>query len=71
MLDCDGRLLRFSNLEAARNELFEDEFERLSDMSQDELTALRDRFGEVSPPEGNTDEELVRKMLRSAPYGAA
>jgi len=61
VLDCDGNRHIFKSGEAARNWLCEDEYSTLESIIDDgELT------GDVSPPSGATDAELIISMRSMA-----
>ena len=62
VLDCDGRRRTFQGEAQARVSLLEDEYTRLSELSDEDDPDLPVPRRELHPPVANSDRELVPKM---------
>jgi hypothetical protein len=64
VFDMDGRITRFITAEEAYYFLREDEFVRFDELDDEEVEALRRPLHTITPPKGETDEEILPRMFQ-------
>jgi hypothetical protein len=67
VFDNDGRVLRYDDETAARMALLDAEFRAFDGLDEDDATAMGFDLEEIEPPRGDSDEELLAKMVQKLP----
>ena len=67
VLDNDGRVLRYDDETAARMALLDAEFRAYDGLDEDDAALLGFDLEEIEPPRGDSDEELVARMVQKLP----
>ena len=67
VFDADGRVLRYDDETGARMALLDAEFRALDGLDEDDADALGFDLGEIEPPHGESDEELLARMVQKLP----
>ena len=67
VFDSDGGTLRYDDETAARMALLDAEFRAWDGLDEDDAALLGFDFDEVEPPEGDSDEELLPRMIAKLP----
>jgi hypothetical protein len=67
VFDSDGRVLRYDDEGAARMALLDAEFRSFEGLDADDAEALGFDLEEIEPPRGETDEELLPRMVLKLP----
>ncbi len=64
IFDCDGQTLRCATEAAAHEELSIDEYVAVDDLTEIDMIALEQPLSVITPPSGDTDEELLPQMYQ-------
>ncbi|HEY6941283.1 hypothetical protein [Dokdonella sp.] len=67
VFDNDGRVLRYDDETAARMALLDAEFRAFDGLDADDAAAMGFDLDEIEPPRGDSDEELLAKMIQKLP----
>ena len=67
VFDNDGRVLRYDDETAARMALLEAEFRAFDGIDADDAAAMGFDLDEIEPPRGDSDEELLTRMIQKLP----
>lgn len=67
VLDSDGRILRYDDETTARMALLDAEFRAWDGLDADDAERLGFDLEEVEPPRGDSDEEIVPRMIEKLP----
>ena len=67
VFDNDGRVLRYDDETAARMALLDAEFRAFDGIDADDAAAMGFDLDEIEPPRGDSDEELLAKMIQKLP----
>ncbi|MGN6521359.1 MAG: hypothetical protein ACTHK2_18285 [Dokdonella sp.] len=67
VFDNDGRVLRYDDETAARMALLDAEFRAFDGLDEDDAAAMGFDLAEIEPPRGDSDEELLAKMVQKLP----
>ncbi|TCO41785.1 hypothetical protein [Dokdonella fugitiva] len=67
VFDNDGRVLRYDDETAARMALLDAEFRAFDGLDADDAAAMGFDLDELEPPRGDSDEELLAKMVQKLP----
>lgn len=67
VFDNDGRVLRYDDETAARMALLDAEFRAFDGLDADDAAAMGFDLDEIEPPRGDSDEELLAKMVQKLP----
>ncbi|GAA0715517.1 hypothetical protein [Dokdonella soli] len=67
VFDNDGRILRYDDETAARMALLDAEFRALDGLDEDDAALLGFDLEEIEPPQGDSDEELLPRMVQKLP----
>ena len=69
VFDSDGRSLRYDDESAARMALLDAEFRAFDGIDADDAELLGFDLEEVEPPRGDSDEELLPRMVHKIARG--
>ena len=67
VFDNDGRVLRYDDETAARMALLDAEFRAFDGIDADDAAAMGFDLDEIEPPRGDSDEELLARMVQKLP----
>jgi len=67
VFDNDGRVLRYDDETSARMALLDAEFRAFDGLDEDDAAALGFDLEEIEPPRGDSDEELLPRMVQRLP----
>ncbi|MFC4821162.1 hypothetical protein [Dokdonella ginsengisoli] len=67
VLDNDGRVLRYDDETAARMALLDAEFRAFDGLDEDDAAVLGFDLDSVEPPSGDSDEDLLKRMVQKLP----
>ncbi|MBA8887908.1 hypothetical protein FHW12_002132 [Dokdonella fugitiva] len=67
VFDNDGRVLRYDDETAARMALLDAEFRAFDGIDADDAAAMGFDLDEIEPPRGDSDEELLTRMIQKLP----
>jgi len=67
VFDNDGRVLRYDDETAARMALLDAEFRAFDGLDEDDAALLGFDLGDIEPPHGESDEELLPRMVQKLP----
>ena len=67
VFDSDGGTLRYDDETAARMALLDAEFRAFDGLDADDAAAMGFDLDELEPPRGDSDEELLAKMVQKLP----
>ncbi|HEU4664609.1 MAG TPA: hypothetical protein VFS55_11305 [Dokdonella sp.] len=67
VFDNDGRVLRYDDETAARMALLDAEFRAFDGLDADDAAAMGFDLDEIEPPRGDSDEELLARMVQRLP----
>jgi hypothetical protein len=67
VFDNDGRVLRYDDEESARMALLDAEFRAFDGLDEDDAEMMGIDLEEVEPPRGDSDEELLPRMVQRIP----
>lgn len=67
VLDHDGRILRYDDETAASMALLDAEFRAFDGLDEDDAALLGFDLEEVEPPTGDSDDELLPRMMQKLP----
>ena len=67
VFDNDGRVLRYDDETTARMALLDAEFRAFDGLDEDDAAALGFDLEEIEPPRGDSDEELLPRMVQRLP----
>lgn len=67
VFDNDGRVLRYDDETAARMALLDAEFRAFDGLDPDDAADMGFDLDEIEPPRGDSDEELLAKMVHKLP----
>ena len=67
VFDSDGGTLRYDDETAARMALLDAEFRAWDGLDEEDAALLGFDMEEVEPPRGDSDEELLAKMVQKLP----
>ena len=67
VFDNDGRVLRYDDHTSARMALLDAEFRAFDGLDEDDAAALGFDLEEIEPPRGDSDEELLTRMVQKLP----
>ncbi len=67
VLDSDGRVLRYDDATTARMALLDAEFRAFDGLDEDDAALLGFDLDEMEPPRGDSDEELLPRMIQKLP----
>lgn len=67
VFDNDGRVLRYDDETAARMALLDAEFRALDGLDEEDAAALGFDLEAIEPPRGDSDEELLARMVQKLP----
>jgi len=67
VFDNDGRVLRYDDETSARMALLDAEFRAFDGLDDDDAAALGFDLEEIEPPRGDSDEELLPRMVQRLP----
>ena len=67
VFDNDGRVLRYDDETAARMALLDAEFRAFDGIDADDAAAMGFDLDEIEPPRGDSDEELLSRMIQKLP----
>jgi hypothetical protein len=67
VFDSDGRTLRYDDETAARMALLDAEFRAWDGLDEEDAAALGFDLDEIEPPRGDSDEELLSRMVAKLP----
>ena len=67
VFDNDGRVLRYEDETSARMALLDAEFRAFDGLDEDDAAALGFDLEEIEPPRGDSDEELLARMIQRLP----
>jgi hypothetical protein len=67
VFDNDGRVLRYDDESAARMALLDAEFRAFDGLDEDDADLLGFDLGDIEPPHGESDEELLPQMVQKLP----
>ena len=67
VFDNDGRVLRYDDETSARMALLDAEFRAFDGLDDDDAAALGFDLEEIEPPRGDSDEELLTRMVAKLP----
>ena len=67
VFDNDGRTLRYDDETAARMALLDAEFRAWDGLDADDAAMLGFDLDEIEPPSGDSDEELLPRMVQKLP----
>jgi hypothetical protein len=67
VFDNDGRILRYDDETAARMALLDAEFRAFDGLDEDDAAALGFDLDSVEPPSGDSDEDLLKRMVQKLP----
>jgi hypothetical protein len=67
VFDSDGRTLRYDDETQARMALLDAEFRAFDGIDEDDAAILGFDLEEVEPPRGDSDEEMLPRMVEKLP----
>ena len=67
VLDSDGRVLRYDDGTTARMALLDAEFRAFDGLDEDDAALLGFDLDEMEPPRGDSDEDLLPRMIQKLP----
>jgi hypothetical protein len=67
VFDSDGRTLRYDDETMARMALLDAEFRAFDGIDEDDAAILGFDLEEVEPPRGDSDEEMLPRMVEKLP----
>lgn len=67
VFDSDGRTLRYDDETQARMALLDAEFRAFDGIDEDDAALLGFDLEEVEPPRGDSDEEMLPRMVEKLP----
>jgi hypothetical protein len=67
VFDNDGRVLRYDDEASARMALLDAEFRAFDGLDEEDAAALGFDLDEIEPPRGDSDEELLTRMVQKLP----
>lgn len=67
VFDNDGRVLRYDDETSARMALLDAEFRAFDGLDEDDAAALGFDLDSIEPPRGDSDEELLARMVQKLP----
>jgi hypothetical protein len=67
VFDNDGRVLRYDDDTTARMALLDAEFREFDGLDEDDAEMMGIDLEEVEPPRGDSDEELLPRMVQRIP----
>lgn len=67
VFDSDGGTLRYDDETAARMALLDAEFRAFDGLDADDAANMGFDLDEIEPPRGDSDEELLAKMIQKLP----
>jgi hypothetical protein len=67
VFDNDGRTLRYDDETEARMALLDAEFRAFDGLDEEDAAMLGFDLGAVEPPRGDSDEELLPRMVQKLP----
>lgn len=67
VFDSDGRTLRYDDETQARMALLDAEFRAFDGIDEDDAAILGFDLEEVEPPRGDSDEEMLPRMIEKLP----
>ena len=67
VFDSDGNTLRYDDETQARMALLDAEFRAFDGLDEDDAALLGFDLDEIEPPQGESDEELMPRMVQKLP----
>ena len=67
VFDSDGRTLRYDDETQARMALLDAEFRAFDGLDEDDAALMGFDLDEIEPPRGDSDEELLPRMVQKLP----
>jgi hypothetical protein len=67
VFDNDGRVLRYDDETAARMALLDAEFRAFDGLDEEDAAMMGIDLEEIEPPRGDSDEELLPRMVQRLP----
>jgi hypothetical protein len=67
VFDNDGRVLRYDDEASARMALLDAEFRAFDGLDEEDAAALGFDLDEIEPPRGDSDEEVLTRMVQKLP----